>query len=76
MMISQDNNHEFQTELSWDISSKALMPYVSFISTPGCHAAAVGLSTDPHPIQSKRKVRKMKNGSKDAAMVIWCHDVS
>ena len=29
----------------------------------------------PAPIQSKRKVRKMKNGREDAAKVIWCHDV-
>ena len=33
------------TELSWDITSEALMPYVSFISAPGCLAAAAGLVT-------------------------------
>ena len=38
---------------------------------------AIGEEEDQQhaPIQSKRKIRKMKNGREDAARVILCHDV-
>jgi hypothetical protein len=42
----------FNYEISWDIPSEVLMlPYVSFISVPGCLAAAAGLVT---PLRTNR----------------------